>query len=107
MERRFGSIPATGEAPFQFLPAALRNKSALLIDADGSGKIVRTPADPPYASTQRVEITGTVTELGKLAAHIRYELRGDNEFVLRLAFHKTPEAQWKDLAQTIITLDGL
>src|SRR5262249_20229766 len=68
---------------------------------------VHTPADPPFLSTQRVEITGRVSELGKLTAHIRYELRGDNEFVLRLAFHKTPESQWKELAQTILTLDGL
>jgi tetratricopeptide (TPR) repeat protein len=99
--------PSSGVAPFQFLPASLRNKSALVVAAAGTGRIARTPADPPFPSTQRVQITGNVTELGKLSAHVRYELRGDNEFVLRLAFRKTPESQWKELAQTILTLDGL
>ena len=48
-----------------------------------------------------------MTKLGKLTASIRYQLRGDNEYVLRLAFHRTPESQWKELAQTILALDGL
>ncbi len=99
--------PSSGVAPFQFLPAPLRNKPVLLISPDGAGKIVTTPADPPFLSTQRVEIEGQVSDLGKLTARIRYELRGDNEFVLRLAFHRTPETQWKDLGQTVLALDGL
>ncbi len=94
-------------APFRFLAPSLRGKSALLIAADGSGKIVKTPADPPFPSTQRVEIEGAVSELGKLSGTIHYSLRGDTEFVLRTAFHRTPEAQWNQLAETILTLDGL
>src|SRR4029077_2630920 len=35
-------------APFRLLAAALRNKSALLVPPDGAGKIVETPADPPF-----------------------------------------------------------
>ncbi len=94
-------------APFRFLAPSLRGKSALLIAADGSGKIVKTPADPPFPSTQRVEIEGAVSELGKLSGTIHYSLRGDTEFVLRTAFHRAPEAQWNQLAETILTLDGL
>lgn len=94
-------------APFRFLAPSLRGKSALLITADGSGKIVKTPADPPFPSTQRVEIDSTVSELGKLSGTIHYSLRGDTEFVLRTAFHRAPEAQWNQLAETILTLDGL
>jgi Flp pilus assembly protein TadD len=99
--------PSYGVAPFQFLPASLRNKAALVISSDGTGKIAPTPADPPFLSTQRVEIEGQVSDLGKMTARIRYELRGDNEFVLRLAFHRTPETQWKELGQTVLALDGL
>jgi tetratricopeptide (TPR) repeat protein len=97
----------TGVAPFQFLPPALRKRSALLISSNGTGQLVETPADPPFLSTQRVEIEGHVSDLGKLAAHVHYQLRGDNEFVLRLAFHQTPQTQWRELAQTILALDGV
>ena len=94
-------------APFEFLSPSLRHKPALLVASDGTGKIVETPADPPFLSTQRVEVEGRVSDLGKLAAHIHYQIRGDNEFVLRLAFRRTPASQWRDLGQTILTLDGL
>lgn len=99
--------PTTEVAPFELLASPLRDKSALLVPADGAGKIVSTPADPPFESSQHVEIDGRVSDLGKLTAHGHYSLRGDTELVLRLAFHRTPEAQWKDLGQTILTLDGI
>ncbi len=35
-------------APFRYLPASLRDKSALLVSFNGAGKIVETPADPPF-----------------------------------------------------------
>src|SRR5580700_256211 len=58
-------------APFRLLSAALRNKSALLIPSDGVGKIVETPIDPPFLSTQHVEIDAEVSNLGKLSAKLR------------------------------------
>src|SRR5271154_3136455 len=94
-------------APFQLLVPALRKKSALLILPDGNGKIVETPADPPFLSTQRVEIEARVSDLGKLTAKLRYFLRGDNELTLRLAFRRTPESEWQQLGQTIAALDGI
>jgi tetratricopeptide (TPR) repeat protein len=97
----------TEVAPFQLLASPLRDKSALLVPADGAGKIVETPTDPPFASTQSVDIDGRVSDLGKLTAKAHYALRGDTELVLRLAFHKTPQAQWNQLGQTILSLDGI
>jgi tetratricopeptide (TPR) repeat protein len=94
-------------APFRLLASPLRDKSALLVPADGSGQLVKTPADPPFVSTQDVHIEGEVSDLGKLTAHAHYTLRGDTELVLRLAFHKTPDAQWTELGQTILSLDGI
>ena len=94
-------------APFRLLTSPLRDKSALLVPADGAGKLVKTPQDPPFLSTQRVEIDGAVSDLGKLTATAHYSLRGDTEFVLRRAFHTTPPDQWKQLGQTILSLDGL
>jgi Flp pilus assembly protein TadD/transglutaminase-like putative cysteine protease len=97
----------TEVAPFRLLAASLRNKSALLVPADGAGKIVETPQDPPFLSTQRVEVDAQVSELGKLTSNLRYFVRGDNELALRIAFRRTPQAQWKELGQTVATLDGL
>ncbi len=97
----------TEVAPFRLLAASLRNKPALLVPPDGAGKIVDTPADPPFLSTQRVEIDADVSELGKLTSKLRYFVRGDNELALRVAFRRTPQTQWKELGQTVATLDGL
>lgn len=94
-------------APFDFLPAPLRGKSALLVSADGTDKIIETPPDPPFASTQQAEVECKVSELGRLSGTVHYSLRGDTEFVLRTAFRRAPQSQWNQLAQTILTLDGL
>src|SRR5579862_78631 len=99
--------PTPGVAPFRLLASPLRDKSALLVSSEGGGQIVKTPADPPFVSRQDVHIDGDVSDLGKLTAHAHYTLRGDTEFVLRLAFHKTPQAQWTQLGQTILSLDGI
>ena len=48
-----------------------------------------------------------MSDLGKLTAHAHYSLRGDTELVLAPRFRSTPQAQWKQLGQTILTLDGL
>lgn len=94
-------------APFRLLASALRNKSALLVPPDGAGKIVETPADPPFHSSQYVEIKGQVSDLGKLTGKMHYVMRGDNEFAMRLAFRRTPQTRWKELAQAIAQMDGL
>lgn len=99
--------PALGVAPFRLLPASLRAKPALVISSESGGKIIKTPADPPFLSTQEVTIKGTVSELGKLTARAHYSLRGDTELALRLAFHQSPESQWKQIGQTILSLDGI
>jgi Flp pilus assembly protein TadD len=97
----------TEVAPFRLLAASLRHKFALLVTPDGTGKIVETPQDPPFLSTQRVEVDAHVSDLGKLTSKLRYYVRGDNELALRIAFRRTPQAQWKELGQTVATLDGL
>jgi len=97
----------TEVAPFRLLAASLRNKSALLVPPDGAGSIVETPQDPPFLSTQRVEVDAQVSELGKLTSKLRYFVRGDNELALRIAFRRTPQTQWKELGQTVATFDGL
>ena len=99
--------PTSAVAPFRFLPAPLRDKSALLVSDRGAAQLAVTPTDPPFASIQQVEIEGQISELGTLAGTIRYVLRGDTEFVLRTAFHQAARDEWNQLAETILTLDGL
>jgi tetratricopeptide (TPR) repeat protein/transglutaminase-like putative cysteine protease len=101
-------MDATEEvAPFRLLASPLRAKSALVVPPDGDAKVIETPADPPFPSSQQVEIDAKVSDLGKLTGHMRYTVRGDNELILRLAFRRTPETKWKQLAQTILSLDGM
>jgi hypothetical protein len=41
-----------------------------------------------------------------LKANVHYTLRGDNELLLRVAFHQSPKDKWKDLAQLLSLSDG-
>ncbi len=97
----------TEVAPFRMLAAPLRDKSALLVAPDGKGRIVRTPADPPFAAMQNVETVGTVSALGILTGTVHYSVRGDEELLLRLAFRHTPQADWKQIGSAILQQDGL
>jgi tetratricopeptide (TPR) repeat protein/transglutaminase-like putative cysteine protease len=94
-------------APFRLLSAPLRHKQALAIPPDGAAEIVETPADPPFPARQMLSVEGTISDLGKLDARVRYLLRGDTELLLRLAFRRTPQTQWKQLGQIIANGDGL
>jgi tetratricopeptide (TPR) repeat protein len=103
----------TEVAPFRMLTANLRHKQALLIPmgkvpgATGApARLAETPNDLPFPATQRVEVAGQLSELGKLTAHVRYILRGDTELLLHLAFRRTPQNQWKQLGQLLSINDG-
>jgi Tfp pilus assembly protein PilF len=99
--------PSSDVLPFRMLLPNLRGKEALIASAAAAPHFAETPRALPFPSKQIVEITGRVSSLGRLVARIRYTLRGDNEVALRMAFERTPEAQWKQVAQTMATLDGL
>ncbi|HEV2315788.1 MAG TPA: DUF3857 domain-containing protein [Candidatus Acidoferrales bacterium] len=99
--------PLSDVLPFRMLLPNLRGKQALIASAAAAPHFAETPEALPFQSKQAVEITGRVSSLGRLVARIRYTLRGDNEVALRMAFHRAPEAQWKQVTQTMATLDGL
>lgn len=103
----FWMDPSEDTLPFRMLLPNSRGKNALLTSLSAAPHFVETPLDPPFLSTQDVEITGRVTPLGKLTAQVQYALRGDNEFALRAAFERTPESQWNSVAETVAALDGL
>jgi tetratricopeptide (TPR) repeat protein len=103
----FWMDPSLDTLPFRLLPPNSRGKNALVASSNVPPYFAETPPDPPFPSTQDVEINANVTSLGKLTARIHYALRGDNEYALRTAFERTPQSEWNSVAQTMATLDGL
>jgi hypothetical protein len=45
-------------------------------------------------------------ENGDLSAKVKYTMRGDNELLLRGAFHQTAKEKWKDVASLLAISDG-
>lgn len=106
--------PALEVAPFGALPASYRNASALLLGID-DGPLTDSPAfsmilpiepELPFPSTQKVSIDATLDADGKLTAKARYVMRGDNELLLRVAFHQSPKEKWNEVAQLLALSDG-
>jgi Domain of Unknown Function with PDB structure (DUF3857) len=106
--------PALEVAPFGALPASYRGASALILgidngpltDAPLSSMIVPILSGLPFASTQKVSIDATLDADGNLTAKAYYSMHGDNELLLRVAFHKTPKENWKNVAQLLALSDG-
>jgi hypothetical protein len=104
--------PSLEVAPFRMLPATYRGSQALDVgpreenhDA-ASTVMISIPKGLPFASLQKVQVNAALDLQGKLAAKVHYSLRGDNELLLRLAFHQTPKEKWKELAQLLSLSDG-
>ena len=60
----------------------------------------------PFASFQRVKVEASFTQDGTLNAKVRYTMRGENELLLRAAFHQSAREKWKDVAQLLALSDG-
>ncbi|HEY2459609.1 MAG TPA: DUF3857 domain-containing protein [Candidatus Acidoferrum sp.] len=99
--------PASEVAPFGMIASNLRGKPALVISPlNAAGPFTNIVADLPFSSAQRVNVDATLAPDGKLNAKVHYLLRGDNELLLRVAFHKTPRDKWKEVAQLLSLSDG-
>jgi hypothetical protein len=106
--------PALEVAPFGALPASYRGASALILgpdngpltDAPLSSRIVPIRSGLPFASTQEVSVYATLDADGKLTAKARYSMRGDNELLLRVAFHQSTEEKRTEVAQLLALADG-
>ncbi len=86
-------------APFGLLMPMLRDKEGLGIPTSGSPKLLRTPAEPPFASSQLFAVTGKLDENGTFSAHMELTVRGDLEVALRAAFRQLPQSKWKQFGQ--------
>jgi hypothetical protein len=101
--------PSLDVAPFGALPAKLRGQKSLNIaetSADTDDCFTSLPLDLPFPSSQRVDVQASLNLEGKLTAKVKYIMRGDNELLLRVAFHQTPKKDWKNVAQLLELSDG-
>jgi len=97
-------VDTTAEvAPFRLLAPPLRKKQALLIPENAPARLETTPADPPFPTTEMVEIEAKVNDLGELTGRSHYALRGDSELLYRLMFRRTPKNDWKHLGYLLYT----
>ena len=112
--------PTIEVAPFGMIPSNFRGKPALKIEnwtkllskAPLGNSIHVSPcwqtveSSLPFGASQKVNLDASLTADGKLTAKVHYSMRGDNELLLRVAFHQSPKEKWKDLAQLLALTDG-
>jgi len=88
-------------APLGYLVQRLRDKPALVMSGDNSIRLITTPADPPFPSSQTFKIDARLNGDGTLDAKVEDMTRGESEVYMRAAFREVPQPQWKDLVQQI------
>ena len=104
--------PSLEVAPFSVVPSNRRGIQGFYVArrppaSDVVGDSWDTIPDRlPFPSTQNVSVDAWLGADGKLTAKVHYSLRGDNELLLRVAFHQSPKDKWKDLAQLLSLSDG-
>jgi hypothetical protein len=102
--------PTLEVAPMGMIPSNFRGKLALklglLDEKELLSGLVHIPRDLPFPASQKVNVNASLAADGKLTAKVHYALRGDNELLLRIAFHQTPREKWTGLAQLLSISDG-
>lgn len=93
-------------APFRAVPSQLRNKPVFIVGPSVQDRWQTVIAPFPFPATQKVEVRAEIDGRGELSARVSYVMRGDNELLLRVAFHETPKEEWKGVAQLLALSDG-
>ena len=110
--------PSLEVAPFGVIRADLRGKDVLMLYHPATYSVVpvsgtefahswhKLSTDLPFKSSQRVIVDAALSPEGTLNAKVRYTMRGDNELLLRVAFHQSSRDKWKEVAQLLALSDG-
>jgi tetratricopeptide (TPR) repeat protein len=85
-----------------YLTPNLRDKRALLIDSDGKGRVMRTPADPPFTPRTEVEAKGSLDASGVLRTHMSWRFRSDDEVRLRFFFGTIPKDRYDEVVKAAL-----
>jgi Domain of Unknown Function with PDB structure (DUF3857) len=102
--------PSLEVAPFGMLsPSA--GKCALLLNRGYSRHSIpqvwrSIPHTFPFSAFQKVSVEAKLGTDGGLSAKVKYTLRGDNELLLRVAFHQTAKEKWREVAGLLALSDG-
>jgi len=103
--------PSLEIAPFGLIPANSGNCVFVLnrffFSMNSTGhEWQKLEAPLPFPAKQRVTIDATLSSDGALSARSKYVIRGENELLLRTAFHQTPRDKWDGVAQLLALSDG-
>ena len=103
--------PSLEVAPFGVISAVPKKRALILnrlfILMSSTGHEWQTiDSSPPFAAFQKVSVDGKLTSEGRLDAKVGYTMRGENELLLRVAFHQTPKEKWNEVAQLLALSDG-
>jgi hypothetical protein len=93
-------------APEGLIPAEFCGKRIFVVGSTAQELWQTIPKRLFYRSSQKVSVTASLSTDGNLTAKVHYVMRGENELLLRVAFHKTPKEKWKDVAQLLAISDG-
>jgi hypothetical protein len=92
-------------APSEAKCAFQLRRDALTANAAGQ-EWVSLPATLPFGAFQKVSVDAAIAADGDLSAKVKYVVRGENELLLRVAFHQAPKDKWKDIANLLAISDG-
>jgi hypothetical protein len=104
--------PALEVAPFGMISAKFRGRHAFCATepaphgAPAVEILPKLPGELPFTATQSVDTASTLGATGTLSTKVKYRLRGDNELLLRVTFHKAPAQKQKEIAQYLALSDG-
>ena len=93
-------------APEGMIPAEFRGKWVFVVGSTVQKLWETIPRRVFYGSSQKVNVDASLSTEGNLTAKVHYVMRGENELLLRVAFHKTPIEKWKEVAQLLAISDG-
>lgn len=108
-DRQYWLDPAVEVAPFGMILPSEAKCALLLRDSSTSNAAhdwIKVPSAPPFSAYQKVSVDAAINEKGELIAKVKYVLRGENELLLRVAFHQAPRDKWKDVATMLALSDG-
>jgi Domain of Unknown Function with PDB structure (DUF3857) len=109
-EKSVALDPGVEVAPFGLIAAQFRGKKAMSLSLHSGGDYgyywITLPETLSFHAKQLVNISAEIDNGGKLTAKVKYTMRGDNELLLRVAFHQTAKEKWKEVASLLALSDG-
>jgi hypothetical protein len=93
-------------APVGLFMDSLRDKQALAVPAGKPAYLERTPAEPLFPRSIRIQVEGKLSSQGLFTGHIAQTTDGDVGMLFRAGFRRVPQSQWKELLQRIAQSEG-